>query len=326
MPQVPAWRPFVESNLGHDFRPHPPNRLHFLLVHRVGTLLFRQIHERARGRDQFLDRVLHLAPCRGDKSVLYAIDEMQLPILAHPNHQLVHSVRPGNDDRGRGLLYDVERDLTWLQDTNYAKTIGRTPDGQLTWDDAKAWVARLNYRGITGWRLPTALNPDGSGPCVGDNCRESELGHLVFKAFQRPSPGLRLVNWQPFSIYWSSTEDSATEAFAFKVTGLKQGRLAKNPWAVHPVLGGAVPLTDLVLTWPVYDGDVARGFLSSFDRYGPSSVSPGIDISLSRSGNTLAHGDDRDLDPGRLEQEREWHWLSFSDLMSRAFIAHFTTR
>src|SRR3954451_24501672 len=37
-------------------------------------------------------------------------------------------------DRGRGLLYDVERDLTWLQDTNYAKTTARSPDGQMTWD------------------------------------------------------------------------------------------------------------------------------------------------------------------------------------------------
>ena len=164
-------------------------------------------------------------------------------------------------DRGRGLLYDVERDLTWLQDTNYAKTVGHSVDGQMTWNDAKAWVAHLNYRGITGWRLPTALNQDGSGPCIGDNCRDSELGHLVFTAFERPSRGLRLVNWQTFSIYWTSTEASASEAFAFKMTGLKQGRLAKNPWVADPALGGAVPLTDLVLTWPVHDGDVAAGFL-----------------------------------------------------------------
>ena len=46
-------------------------------------------------------------------------------------------------DRGRGFLYDVERDLTWLQDTNYARTTGRSSDGQMTWDEAKAWVARL---------------------------------------------------------------------------------------------------------------------------------------------------------------------------------------
>ena len=163
-------------------------------------------------------------------------------------------------DRGHGLLYDVERDLTWLQDTNYAKTVGHSVDGQMTWDRAKGWVAHLHYRGITGWRLPTALNQDGSGPCVGDDCPDSELGHLVFTAFRRPSPGLQLINWQPFSIYWTSTEASASEAFAFKMTGLKQGRLAKNPWLEDPALGGAVPLTDLVLTWPVHDGDVAAGF------------------------------------------------------------------
>jgi hypothetical protein len=163
-------------------------------------------------------------------------------------------------DRGRGLLYDVERDLTWLQDTNYARTSGHSSDGQMTWNDARTWVARLNYRGITGWRLPTALNPDGSGPCIGDNCRESEFGHLVFTAFGRTTPGSHLLNWQPFSIYWTSTEASDTDAFAFKMTGLKQGRLAKNPWAPDPSLGIAPPLADLVLTWPVHDGDVAAGF------------------------------------------------------------------
>src|SRR5438045_9241335 len=69
-------------------------------------------------------------------------------------------------DRGRGLLYDVERDLTWLQDTNYAKTTGRTADGQMTWDNARTWVARLNYRAITNRRLPTARNLDGTGPWI----------------------------------------------------------------------------------------------------------------------------------------------------------------
>jgi hypothetical protein len=169
-------------------------------------------------------------------------------------------------DRGRGFLYDVERDLTWLHDTNYAKTIGHSRDGQVTWDDAKTWVAQLNYRGITGWRLPTALNADGTGPCIGDNCRESELGHLVFTAMARRSTGLELLNWQSFSIYWSSTEASATEAFAFKMTGLKQGRLAKDPWAVDPSLGGSVRLADVVLTWPVHEGDVgARLFRRIID-------------------------------------------------------------
>jgi hypothetical protein len=167
-------------------------------------------------------------------------------------------------DRGRGFLYDVERDLTWLQDTNYAKTNGHSRDGQMTWYDAKAWVARLNYRGVTGWRLPNSLNEDGTGPCIGDNCSGSELGHLVFTAMARKSPGLRLVNWDPSSIYWCSTEASATEAFAFQMTGLKQGTLAKDPWAADPNLGGAVPIIGVVRTWPVHDGDVASSFFVRF--------------------------------------------------------------
>ncbi|MEY2521288.1 MAG: hypothetical protein QOF24_3047 [Verrucomicrobiota bacterium] len=39
-----------------------------------------------------------------------------------------------------------------------------------------------------------------------------------------------MIGSKQFSIYWTSTEASATEAFAFKMTGLKQGRLAKNPF------------------------------------------------------------------------------------------------
>jgi len=86
-------------------------------------------------------------------------------------------------DRGFGLIYDTERDITWLQDMNYAKTVGRSADGQLTWPAAMAWVSSLNYRGIRGWRLPTALNRDGSGPVVGNNCVGSELGHLYLDVF-----------------------------------------------------------------------------------------------------------------------------------------------
>jgi hypothetical protein len=160
-------------------------------------------------------------------------------------------------DRGNGLIYDVERDVTWLQDVNYAKTSGRSPDGQMTWDAATAWVAQLNYRGITGWRLPTARNRDGSGPCIGNDCRDSEFGHLFFTAVNRKSPGLQVLNFEPYSIFWTSTEASPTEAHAFKLVGLRQGTLVKDPWA--PVMGGPpIPLTDAVRVWPVHDGDVAR--------------------------------------------------------------------
>lgn len=157
-------------------------------------------------------------------------------------------------DRGRGLLYDVERDITWLQDANYAKTLRRTPDGQMTWYDAQAWVAGLEVRGITGWRLPDARKADGTGPREGENSAEGEIGHLFLVAAKRKSPAdLQLKNFVPFSIYWYRNEASAEEAFAFRMLGLKQGRLAKDPWHGEFV----VPLTDKVLAWPVHDGDVA---------------------------------------------------------------------
>jgi hypothetical protein len=91
---------------------------------------------------------------------------------------------------GWGLIYDQERNLTWLQDTNYARSVGRTSDGQMDWDTAMAWVSSLTFRGIAGWRLPSALNQDGSGPCLGNNCTDSEIGHLVFRSSTANGPNV----------------------------------------------------------------------------------------------------------------------------------------
>jgi hypothetical protein len=160
-------------------------------------------------------------------------------------------------DRGEGLLYDIERNITWLQDANYAATVRRSPDGQLRWNDAMTWVAGLRYRGISGWRLPDARDVDRSGPQVGNDYAGGEIGHLFIVAAKRMSPpDLTLTNFYPFSIYWYRNEASATEAYAFKMFGLKQGPLDKDPWG-----GFGVP-TDKILAWPVHDGDVAGSLLS----------------------------------------------------------------
>jgi hypothetical protein len=162
-------------------------------------------------------------------------------------------------DRGNGLLYDVERNITWLQDANYAKSVGRSADGQMNWTAAKAWIAGLSYRGITGWRLPDARGADSSGPREGENNADGEIGHLFLVAAKRMSPpDLKLKNFESNSIYWYRNEASAEDAFAFKMLGMKQGRLTKDPW------GGdmPIPLADKVLAWPVHDGDVAPGLFA----------------------------------------------------------------
>lgn len=76
-------------------------------------------------------------------------------------------------DRGAGLIYDTDRDITWLAQTpSYAST--------MNWFQATSYVSNLEYfdpvRNITwsDWRLPT-----GDG-CAWSKCDGGELGHLYF--------------------------------------------------------------------------------------------------------------------------------------------------
>lgn len=59
-------------------------------------------------------------------------------------------------NHGNGLVYDDVLDITWLSNSNLA-------GNAMTWDQAMAWAAGLNYDGVTGWRLPSALAKDGTG-------------------------------------------------------------------------------------------------------------------------------------------------------------------
>jgi len=85
-------------------------------------------------------------------------------------------------DRGGGLIYDTDLDVTWLQDAIYAKTSGFDPDGRINWHSAMDWVASLAYydsvrdRTWDDWRLPSALHQAGSDPCFNLYCTESEMG------------------------------------------------------------------------------------------------------------------------------------------------------
>lgn len=81
-------------------------------------------------------------------------------------------------DNGDGTITDTDRNLMWLMDANYAKTSGYDADGKMTWLQAMTWADNLVFASYDNWRLPSALNSDGTGPCYDWNCMDSEMGHM----------------------------------------------------------------------------------------------------------------------------------------------------
>ena len=111
-------------------------------------------------------------------------------------------------DRGGGLIYDDDLNITWLQDANYAMTSGYDADGKMHWWAAMAWAENLVYQGYDDWRLTSLLNQDGS-KCQGYNCIESEMGHLYYIELENKAGG-PLNNTGPFTnlkadFYWAET-------------------------------------------------------------------------------------------------------------------------
>ena len=79
-------------------------------------------------------------------------------------------------DRGGGLIYDDVKDITWLQNGNYAEASGYDSDGLMGWDQHKVWVNNLSFGGYNDWRLPTV----GRNPVQGPNQTVGELGHMFY--------------------------------------------------------------------------------------------------------------------------------------------------
>ncbi|MEQ1638591.1 MAG: hypothetical protein ABL903_18150, partial [Methylococcales bacterium] len=80
-------------------------------------------------------------------------------------------------DRGNGMIYDQDLNITWLADANYAQTSGYDADGLMDWQTATTWAADLTYGGYSDWRLPTTPYPDSS---YGFNQTGSELGYMFY--------------------------------------------------------------------------------------------------------------------------------------------------
>jgi len=148
---------------------------------------------------------------------------------------LVGGAQATLSDRGGGMIYDSDLDITWLQNWNqgagsgYDDTVGLVGTGRMTWDNARAWADNLVWGGYSDWRLPTmeagGLICDFSN-AGGTNCGynvltkmtkggstvynemahlwHETLGNLAYcavgdEACDSPQPGWGLKNRGPFT-------------------------------------------------------------------------------------------------------------------------------
>lgn len=157
-------------------------------------------------------------------------------------------------DRGGGLIYDTDLDVTWLADANYAQTSGYKAGGLMTWSEAVTWADNLTYGGYSDWRLPS---PDRGLACRINpyDCSGSEMGRLFYtegglsagQSILADPPGILddyFINMQPYA-YWTGGEYDSSLAWSFHTdVGAQHANFKSNgyyAWAVRPGDVAAVP-------------------------------------------------------------------------------------
>ncbi len=111
-------------------------------------------------------------------------------------------------DRGGGLIYDTDINVTWLQNANLAASNtfgvgGIQALGQMDWSTAQSWIAAMNaanYLGYSDWRLPTT-------PFLGTGVftDQGDMGHLYYdELLGQPAPfpagpAIPLTDTSPFT-------------------------------------------------------------------------------------------------------------------------------
>ena len=183
-------------------------------------------------------------------------------------------------DQSGGLIYDTDRNITWLANANLADSntfgvsgIGTDSPGDMTWDTAVNWISAMNannYLGYSDWRMPTTLQPDPTctyqvgGVSARYGCTGSEMGHLFSSElggnfgesiFSTHNSNLSL--FQNFQLYyWSGTEyaPDTSQAWNYQFDDGFQGADLKNGGALYNVLvvrdGNSVPATPSAVPLP----------------------------------------------------------------------------
>jgi hypothetical protein len=173
-------------------------------------------------------------------------------------------------DRGGGLIYDTDLNITWLQDAMYARTSGYDADGKMTWSDANYWTSNLVYGGYSDWRLPKTFGDACVYSINGTNCgynldpESSELAHLYHATLNNPTPVDVLGRWDD---HWKTSSNFTTGPFINADFGFWSGtpiNTAPNNAYYYffqfngfQYNSGDVWFSDPFAAWAVRDGDVA---------------------------------------------------------------------
>ena len=163
-------------------------------------------------------------------------------------------------NRGGGLIYDTDLNITWLADANHEQK-----NGGMHWNEAILWASNLTYGGYSDWRLPKLIQPDttcsGSDifvTSIGFGCTGGEMGHLYYSELRDGvlSPAvammkLTLQNSGHWNVFWYGTPyepnllnpTTETIGLLFDFSNGFTGGINKNESALY--------------TWAVRDGDSA---------------------------------------------------------------------
>lgn len=175
-------------------------------------------------------------------------------------------------DRGGGLVYDTDLDITWMADANYAKNSGYDADGLMTWDESIKWADQLVYGGYDDWRLPITPQTDAgcsnitSGTGFGEGCSSSEMGHLFYvEGVRTDSPFFNNISRDVSGsggYYWSATTTDYAPLSAFVFSFANSGDQSSdaksstflNAWAVRSGDVIAVAVPEPSMGWMIIGG------------------------------------------------------------------------